>query len=66
MTVKPEHKPHLLNLAFGGLLRTVTPDDVAEHLVNTGYAQHATGGLIATEKAHRMLIEQGHKPSMWK
>lgn len=65
MTLKPEHLPHLANLAFGGLIRTKTPDDIAEHLIKNGYAKKVMGGLVATDTAQQVLIQQGFKPKVW-
>lgn len=57
-----DHIPHIKNIAYGGLLRTITPDDVADKLVQDGYARRAIGGLVATDTAHQFLIENGHLP----
>lgn len=65
MMLKPEHFPHLQNLAYNGLMRTVIPDDVAEHFIQNGYAKNAVGGLIATDAAHQVLVERGIKPKAW-
>ena len=64
--MKPELIPHLHNLAYGGLLRSKTPDDVAEKLIQDGYARRAVGGLVATDAAHQMLVQHGFKPEKWK
>lgn len=61
-----EYLPHIQNLAFGGLMRTVTPDDVADDLIKNGYARKAVGGLVATDAAHQLLITKGFKPPSWK
>jgi hypothetical protein len=63
--MKPEQLAHLHNLAYGGLGRARTPDDVAEELVKNGYAKHAAGGLMATDIAHRVLLQHGIKPPRW-
>lgn len=57
---------HIENLAYGGLDRTVTPDDVAEHLIKQGLAKHVVGGLIATPAAQQMLLSHGRRPPIWK
>ena len=66
MTLKPEHIRHLENLAYNGLMRTVIPEDVVEHFIQTGYARNAVGGLIATDQAHEALTERGIKPRAWR
>lgn len=60
-----DYIPHLTNLCFGGLMRTKTPDDVAEKLIQQGYARHAVGGLVATDAAHQLLVSKGFKPPKW-
>lgn len=64
--VKPEHVSHVTNIAYGGLLKTVTPEDVTEDLIKSGYVRKAVGGLVATDTAHQYLIENGIKPQAWK
>lgn len=61
--MKPEHTPHLINIAFGGLMRTSVPDDVVDHMQTTGYVKAVTGGLIPTQQAYDYLMKNGHKPS---
>jgi len=58
-----EHVAHLQNLVSGGLMRTITPDDVAQHFLQTGYARQATGGLMATDAGHKalMMYNKGEK-----
>lgn len=54
--LEPEEIAHLQNLATGGLLRTITPEHVAEKFIKLGYARKAAGGLVATDGAHKLLI----------
>lgn len=56
---------HIHNLAYGGLQRTQTPDDVADQLIKDGLARRAAGGLVATDAAHALLIANGFKPRQW-
>lgn len=63
--MKEEHVPHLLNLSYGGLMRSKTPDDVADQLIHDGYARRAVGGLMATDAAHQLLVDRGLKPKSW-
>lgn len=65
MSLKPEHISHLENLVFGGLMRSKTPDDIAEHFVQNGYARKTFGGLVATGAAQKLLIQKGFKPKVW-
>ena len=51
-----KHALHLDNLANGGLMRTVTPPDVEESLLQAGYARKAVGGLMLTDMGHRALL----------
>lgn len=51
-----EHAAHLQNLAGNGLLRKVTPDDVANHFLLAGYARKAVGGLMITDAGHKALM----------
>lgn len=52
-----EHAEHLQNLVENGLLRKVTPPDIAEHFLQAGYARKAVGGLMATDAGHRALMQ---------
>lgn len=61
--MKPEHIPHILNIAYGGLLRTTTPEDVANHLEKAGYVKKAIGGLVPTQSAYDYLIQNDHHPT---
>lgn len=63
--MKDDHIPHLYNLAYGGLMRTKTPDDVADQLIKDGYARKAVGGLVATDAAHQFLVSSGISPPRW-
>lgn len=65
MSFKPEHLPHLENLAYGGLIRSKMPEDIADHFLKYGYARNVAGGLVATDLAQRVLIEKGIKPKVW-
>lgn len=56
---------HLVNLAHGGLMRAVTPDDAADDLIKNGYARKTVGGLVATDAAHQLLLTKGFKPPRW-
>lgn len=61
-----DHIPHLQNLCYGGLMRAVTPTEVADELIQKGYARKAIGGLMATDAAHQLLAAKGFKPDRWK
>lgn len=65
MKIDIQHLPHVENIAYGGLMRTVTPDDVAEKLTQMGLAARKVGGLVATDHAHRSLLEMGRNPKPW-
>lgn len=60
-----KHLEHIANLAYGGLMRTKTPDDVAEELIKNGHAKMTPGGLVATDEAQRLLVQNGMKPPRW-
>lgn len=56
MNLEPEEIAHLQNLATGGLMRTITPEHVAEKFIKLGYAKKAVGGLVATDGAQKLLF----------
>lgn len=63
-----EDMPHLQNIGYGGLMRSVTPDDVAERFMSQGHARMTTAGtLVLTEAGYKALgvpvgfIEIGRK-----
>ena len=60
-----EHLFHLDNLINGGLMRTITPDDAAKHLVEKGLARHTVGGLVATDAAYKFLKDNGGGIKQW-
>jgi hypothetical protein len=55
MSISPEDKSHMYNIAYGGMMRPATPDDVAERLIAAGHVRACTGGLILTDAGHVAL-----------
>lgn len=55
MTLEKEHIEHLDNIAFGGLMRTITPDDVAAKLIEQGHIRKGVGGYMATKTGYEAL-----------
>lgn len=54
--LSPEDLTHMQNIGYGGLLRTVTPDDVAERLISQGYARPtAAGTLLLTGEGYKAI-----------
>jgi len=52
-----EEAAHLHNIAYGGLMRTVTPEHISETLLKQGYIRNAVGGTVATDAGHRLLAK---------
>lgn len=62
-----EDKSHMWNLGYGGMMRAVTPDDVAERLTSQGRARPTTGGgLVLTEAGYMALGKPGKFVEMGK
>ena len=66
--ISDEDRAHMHNIAYGGMMRSITPEDVAEKLVSSGYARLTTAGtLLLTESGHMVLgkpsgfVEMGKK-----
>lgn len=52
-----EHIGHLNNIATGGLMRVITPDHVANDLIQRGYIRRGIGGLIVTDSGQHALMQ---------
>ncbi len=55
MNISDEDKSHMHNIGYGGIMRTITPDDVAEKLIASGHVRIAAGGLMLTELGYKSL-----------
>lgn len=58
MNLTDEHILHLDNIANGGLLRKVIPENVEKHLLKHGFIQKVAGGLMATHSGYKILSER--------
>jgi len=56
MDLNEEHLRHLTNIVEGGLLRKITPPEIAQELIKNGYARNAVGGLMPTEHGYKTLM----------
>ena len=52
-----ELTPHLENIVTGGLMRTATPDHIAEQLLEKGLVRKAVGGLMPTKIGHETFMK---------
>lgn len=48
---------HLTNIAYGSLMKTVTPEHIENKFLENGYIKRVVGGLVITETGHKALID---------
>lgn len=55
--INEDSADHLDNIINGGLMRKITPDDIASQFLDSGYIRRATGGYVPTKEGHQAFLE---------
>ena len=56
MDLTSDEAAELENIYSGGLMRKVTPQNIEQQFLESGYIRRAVGGLVPTKAGHEALM----------